>query len=94
MIPSEIYDEISRQLEIYASAFADVSNLSSEIAILDIERMSKSEEIEKRLSQQKAASDCINVLIADFDEEADKNEICTLVQEKIGSILVGGMIEE
>ena len=93
MIPEEALEEVGRQLEIYASAFSNIGLINREIAALDMQIMQKREELANMEREQSRASDTINGLISDYDDDESKVKVNSLMSEKLGAIVFGGMFE-
>ena len=93
MVPDEVLGEVGRQLEVYASAFAEIGRLNREIAALDMQIAARRDELDAHRRDQSTASDTINGLLDDYDSDEDKDAVGKLMDEKLGSAVFGGMFE-
>jgi hypothetical protein len=93
MISEEVLEEIGRQLDIYASAFSSIGEANKEIAALDMQIAKKRDELEAMEKERIRASDTINSLIADYDDDKSKAQVNDLMTRKLGTLVFKGMVE-
>lgn len=93
MISEEVLEEVGRQLDIYASAFSNIGEANREIAALDMQIAEKRDELEAMEKERIRASDTINSLIADYDDDKSKAQVNDLMTRKLGALVFKGMVE-
>ena len=93
MISEEVLEEVGRQLDLYASTYADIGQINKEIVSLDMNIAQRRDELELKEKEQQQASEVINGLISDYEDEESRAQINSLISEKLGTLIFGGMFE-
>lgn len=93
MIPNEVLDEVKRQLGIWKASYLHIEQLNAEVLALDFRRGELSEKIEGEQREESQARKVIEGLLADYDEEEDKQVVAHILAEELADIIVKGFVQ-